>query len=116
MRPLNSKVPSNPGLFVAKKLLGLVLISCILIFFGLAYAGEDVDPNPPVGEHPWDELTSGSDHHPAKPANEITIFPCGHLGGWIIINLTPGNDGHVEKDRVKIHSSDKNQAQYMLLF
>ncbi len=115
MTALNPKVSSNPGLLVAKRLLSLVLIGCILVFFGLVWAGEEITPDDPDGEHPWDELKSGTDHQPPSPS-EVIMLPCGDFGAWMIIHLSQAKDRSIGEERVQTHSSDENRCQYFILF
>jgi hypothetical protein len=119
MRPSNPKVSFDPGLFVAKKILSLVVLFCFLVFFGLVYAGGDFDSDIPVGEHPWDDLRSGADPQSPEPPkiSEVKIFPCGGFDGAIIIHLPQkSKGGNMEKDRVSIQPSAKNQNQIFILF
>ncbi len=116
MRHSNPKFSFDPGFSALKKILILVVLGCFLVFFGLVYAGEEVDPDTPFGEHPWDDLRSESDHQPPHDIGNVIIFPCGDFGGWIIIHLTQSKDGDIEKDGVQIQTSDKNQGQSFILF
>lgn len=116
MRPSNPKVTFDPGFFVVKKILFLTVIFCFLVFSSLVYADGPGNYDDPVGEHPWDELKSGSEHQPPKPPDikDVIIFPCGDFGGWTIIHFLQVKDG--DKGRVQIQTSDKNQGQLFILF
>ncbi|MCK4427930.1 MAG: hypothetical protein KAW16_05565 [candidate division Zixibacteria bacterium] len=119
MRTSNPKVSFDPGLFVAKKILSLVVLFCFLGLFGLVYAGGNFDSDIPFGEHPWDDLQSEADHQPPEPPeiSEVRIFPCGGFDGWIIIHLPQkSKGGNMEKDRGQIQTSAKKQSQIFILF
>lgn len=119
MRPSSPKVSFDPGFFVAKKILSLVVLFCFLVFFSLAYADGPDNLDDPVGaEHPWDELRSEPDHQALKPPeiSSVQILPRGSFGGWIIIHFPQAKDQVVEKDRGQIHSSDKNQCRFFIFF
>ncbi|KPK75028.1 MAG: hypothetical protein AMJ89_04990 [candidate division Zixibacteria bacterium SM23_73] len=119
MRPSNPKVSFDPRLFVAKKILSLVVLFCFLVLFSLVYAGGNSDSDIPFGEHPWDDLRSGADYQYPEPPkiSEVKIFPCGGWDGVIIIHLPQkSKGGNMEKDRVPIQPSAKNQNQIFILF
>lgn len=118
MRPSNLKVTSDPGFSVGKRILFGGVIFCFLVFFSLVYADGPDDPNNPFGEHPWDELLSGSDHQPPRPPGITTVIisPCGNFDGWIIIHFRQAKDGGVEKEQIQKESSEKIQAKSFILF
>jgi hypothetical protein len=118
MKRSNPKSSFNPGFFVTKKILALAVLFCFVVFFSLVFAGEPGTPNNPLGEHPWDDLKSQPDHQPTQPpgTGEVIIFPSGGHGGWIIIHLPQVKDGDSEKDRVRVHSTDKNRSQFFMFF
>jgi len=124
MKGPNSKVSFNPGFFVGKKILTLVLLFCFLLFFSLVYAGGPGDPDNPADntptpvEHPWDEVNSqNKDKAPKHPAiNEVLIFPRGSLDSWIIIHSAQVKNGDNEKVQSQIHSSDKNRGKFFIFF
>lgn len=114
MRVSKLKIFSNPGYFVGKRVLALVGVFCVLVFFSLVYAsGPNNFNTPPAGEHPWDELKSQTDHQPPKPPaiTDLLILPCGTFGGWIIVHSPQVRSVDMGKDRVQVHPSNKNRGQ-----
>jgi hypothetical protein len=81
----------------------------------LVYAGEEVDPGNPCGEHPWDDLRSGPNHQPPEPPNVI-IFPYGDFGGWIIVHFSEVKNESVDKSQVQTHPSEKTKGKFFILF
>ncbi len=118
MRRPNSKFSFDPGTSAAMKILTLVVIGCVLVFFGLVYADGDFDPDNPFGEHPWDEVQSPDDSQPPDPpkmTHGITL-PWGGFGGWLIIQFPQVKDRDTQKGQVKTNSSDRNQGKFYILF
>jgi hypothetical protein len=116
MRPSNPKFSFDPGFSVAKKILSLVVLFCILVFFSLVYAGGPGNPTDPVGEHPWDELNSKPHEQSQKPPDtgNVLIFPCDSFGAWIIVHSLQVKNGNIENGQIQ--SSDKNQGKVFIFF
>ncbi|MFQ6003513.1 MAG: hypothetical protein ACE5KJ_07175 [Candidatus Zixiibacteriota bacterium] len=118
MRRSNPKVFFDPGFSVAKKILSLAVLGCVLLFPALVYAGGEFDPDSPLGEHPWDELQSESDHLPpiVPGINDAIVFPWRDFGGWIIIYFPQSKDRNLEKDQVQVLTSGRNQGRFFIFF
>jgi hypothetical protein len=119
MKFSNLKIPSEPGFYIGKKILTLVVLFSFLGFFSLAYADGSRSYNAPIpGEHPWDELCSQADHLAPKPPEigKILIFPWGGFDRWIIIRSLQIKNGNNQGNQVQIDSSEKNRSQFFLLF
>lgn len=119
MRVSNLKISSTPGFSVTKRILSLVVLGCILVFFSLVYADGPGTPNDPLGDHPWDELKSKAEHQPPKPPStaDMIIFPSPKLGSWGIIIYAPQVKEHnIEKDGAPIHPSSRNRGQFFIFF
>ena len=116
MKPSNPKFSFGPGFSVAKKILSLVVLFCILVFFSLVYAGGPGNPTDPVGEHPWDELGSKPKENSSEPpdTSNVLIFSCDSFGQWIIIHSLQVKNGNIEKGQIR--SSNKNQGKFFILF
>jgi hypothetical protein len=108
----------SPGFSIGKKILTLIVLGCVLVFFGWVYAGEEHDPQYPCGEHPWDESRSQPDNQPPITAKigDLILLPSGGFSGGIIIYSPRAGQKAIEKDRVQDHSSGRNQAQLFILF
>jgi len=121
MKRSNPKVSFNPGFFVGKKILTLVMLFCLLLFFSVVYAGRPGSPSensPLPGEHPWDEVNSDNKDKAPKPQeiSEVLIFPHGIFAKWIIIPRLQAKNGEKEKIQIQIHSSDKNRGNFFIFF
>ncbi|KPL05200.1 MAG: hypothetical protein AMJ73_01955 [candidate division Zixibacteria bacterium SM1_73] len=118
MRRSDLKSSFSPGFSVIKKILALIVLGCVLVFFGLVYAGEEFDPNDPCGEHPWDESQSDPDHQPpiATKIGDMIMLPSSGFGGWIIICSPKLEQENFEKDQVQSHSSGRHQAKLFIFF
>ena len=118
MKPSNLKVTFNPGFSVGKKILLWGVILCFLTFFSLVHAEGPGGPDNPFGEHPWDELRSGAEHHSPKPPgiSTLIIFPCSGFNEWIIIHSPRDGDDNLEKGPAQINSSDKIQGRFFIFF
>lgn len=113
MRRSNPKFSFDPGFSVTMKILSLVVLGCVLVFFGSVYA---VDPNNPLGEHPWDDSKPKIEPQSPKFVDrcDVIIIPCVDFGGWTIIHFSQVQDG--DKDRVQIQTSSKNQDRFFIFF
>lgn len=114
MRRPNSKVPFEPGFSMVKKILSLVVLFCFLISLNLVYAGGQIDPDNPLGEHPWDELNSGDQHLPPfSPEDaEVLLAPWGNFGWWILIYFHQAPNEHVSEDPIKTKTTDEDQGRF----
>lgn len=119
MKFSNLKIPFDPGFFIGKKILILVVLFSFLGFFSLVYAGGSGSYNDPIpGEHPWDELSSKSDHLAPKPPEigEMLIFPWWGFDRWIIVRPIHIKNGNSVRDQAQINSSDKNRSEFFMFF
>jgi hypothetical protein len=117
MKFSNLKIPFEPGFSIGKKILTLVVLFSFLGFFSLVYAGESRSYNAPIpGEHPWDELSSQSDHLAPKPPQigEMLVLPLGGFNRWIEIRPVHIKNGNSKGNQVQINSSDKNRSQIFI--
>ncbi len=115
MRRSNPKLSFDRGFSLARKILILIVLGCFLVFFGLAFAEEAIDPD---FEHPWDDLKCPGDEGPLEPFEMagVRVFPLGHLSACIVIELPQAKSGKIEKDRVETDPSGKVQGKLFILF